>query len=389
MKTLGVFGDLPSARTGMAIVLNNLAKRLTPHFRVIYFGRFGLDKEFAQETTILSGYRYEYVPCQGGVWDRELCVRIIDHYKLDYIFTEDDWFSIGGLVAAGNFWDIPVHLLTPIDSLPIHPMAYDMFSRCDKIYVPNRSYATFNGKKRFGSVTDPIKKRVGEYIKSVYLPHGIDTKEFYPTKVDRENEFTFLWLGRLEQRKAPDVLIKAFEKVSNITDARLYIRTDWQTPIGQKYAKTIQKKNLPVTMDVATDVAHTSMNTIHNMADVFLCTAMAGGFEMGIVESAATENPAIVTDWTFMNDNIIHKKTGLLVPVESYEHPTMGGTASIAKDRMWGKPSVDGLADAMYHMYMNRHETVRMGINAREFVTERFNWDEVAKTLAKEILNND
>ena len=47
MKTLAVFGDTYNASTGFATVLRNLSNELTRYFRVIYFGRFGQEKEFA------------------------------------------------------------------------------------------------------------------------------------------------------------------------------------------------------------------------------------------------------------------------------------------------------------------------------------------------------
>ena len=40
MKTIGIFGDTPTASTGMAVVLTNLAKNMTKYARIIYFGRF-------------------------------------------------------------------------------------------------------------------------------------------------------------------------------------------------------------------------------------------------------------------------------------------------------------------------------------------------------------
>ena len=216
MKTLGILADLPSASTGFAVVCKNLADELSRYFRVIYFGRFGQEREFAEETQLLPDNMFEYVPCQGGVWDRELVVRLLKHYdEVDYVFSEDDWFSAQGLLGACLFWNKPFHFLTPIDSTPVNPMAFnEIFTGCDKLYVPNSSYEIFNGKKRLRlSEVEGVRQRCGETLKSVYLPHGVDSSIFYPKRVPRDDKFTFVWVGRVEERKAPGRAIQAFEKI--------------------------------------------------------------------------------------------------------------------------------------------------------------------------------
>jgi len=387
MKTIGIFSDTFTASTGFAVVCTNLANNLSRDFRVIYFGRFGQDKEFAQQTSIPFDHYFEYVSCEGGVWDRELVVRILKHYdEIDYVFCEDDWFSVQGILGACQFWDKPFHLLTPIDSLPVNPMAFDtIFSGCDKVYMPNRSYEIFNGKTRrnFDS-TDAVRKRQGDLLKAIHLPHGVDTRIFYPRKVDREEEFTFVWIGRIEERKAPGRALLAFEKICDKIDARLFMRTGWNTPLGRRIYNYIIKRNIPVTMDSTADIPHYQMGEIYNKGDVNLCTAKAGGFEMSILEAAATGLPTIVTDWTFMNENVVNGKSGFHVPIEGLCSPPPAHNP-VAKDRMWGNIDIDKLAETMYYCYMNQREVKSMGRWAKDYVKEEYSWEKVAKTLGDEM----
>jgi glycosyltransferase involved in cell wall biosynthesis len=387
VKTLGILADLPTASTGFAVVCKNLAEELSRYFRVIYFGRFGQEREFAPETTIIRDYMFEYVPCQGGVWDREMVVRLLKHYDdVDYVFSEDDWFSAHGMLGACLFWEKPFHLLSPIDSLPISPNAYlEIFTKCDKLYVPNSSYEIFNGRKRIVHPDmENIVYRQGEIFKSVNLPHGVDTGIFYQKKVAREPQFTFVWIGRPEERKAPARVILAFEKVCNKMDARLFIRTDWDTPNGIRLFNYIKRRDIPVTMDNMADVPHSEMCDVYNMGDVFVSTAKAGGCEMSILEAAACRLPSLVTDWTFMNENVVHGKSGFLVPVESKCHPPPYHNP-LGKDRVWGNISIDALAQRMYWCYLNQQEVNHMGRWASEYVKEKYNWTTVANTLAEEI----
>jgi len=388
MKTIAILADKYDASTGFAVVCRNLANELSRWFRVIYFGRYGQDKEFALETTVPRTEMFEYVPTQGGVWDRELVNRILLHYTdIDYVFSEDDWYSAYGLIGACTFHNKPFHFLTPIDSLPIHPRAFiDIFTMCEKLYVPNRSYEKFNGRKRlkFGGVA-PMIERQGPTLKTIHLPHGIDTSIFYPKKVDRDEEFTFMWIGRIEPRKAPGRAILAFEQVCDKMDARMLMRSDWTTPLGHRISQYILKKNLPITMDQMADIPHKDMVDVYNKGDINICTPKAGGFEMSVTEAAACGLPSLVTDWTFMNENVIHGKSGYLIPVESFCNPPPAYNP-LGQDRIWGNMSIDKLAELMYQCYLNQRQVKAMGRWARGYVKDTYDWAKVAETLKSEIL---
>jgi len=391
MKTLAILGDRPTACTGFAVVLNNLANELSKYFRVIYFGRFGQEREFAKETSLIPGHIFEYVPCQGGVWDEQLVVRLLKHYdEIDYVLSEDDWFSAQGMLQASIFCDKPFHLITPIDSLPVSDNAwYNVFTNCDKIYVPNSSYELYNGRKRESHVITEVKERSGDFLKSIYLPHGVDTDLFQPIRVKRNNEFTFLWSGRIEQRKAPGRTLLAFEKICDKVDARIIFRSDWNSPNGERFLQYMLRKNLPVDleqMSAVKDLPHGDMALLYSKADVNLCSSMAGGFEMGVTEAAACQVSSIVTDWTFMNENVVHNKSGWVVPTSGSIYPDMRGRTSGVHNRIWGEISIDALADRMLWCYMNQLEVRRAGIWAREYVKETYHWPTIAKKLKDEIL---
>jgi len=387
MKTIAIFGDLPTASTGMAVVLDNLAQELSRWFRVIYFGRFGQEHDFAQETTILDGKYYEYIPTQGGVWDRELVVRALKHYDdIDYIFCEDDWFSGAGIVGACNFWEKPFHFLTPIDAAPVNPLAFNsVFTHCTKLYVPNSSYKKFDGLSRVGDFLTSL----GPTLKSIYLPHGVRADVFKPMKVPREDRFTFLVIGRPEERKAIGRAVLAFEKIHKHINADLYIRTDWNTQGGRLLQYYIRKKNLSVIMDQMADVPHSEIAKVYNKADVNICPAKAGGFEMSVTEAAACGLISLVTDWTYMNENVVNGKTGFTIPISGLCHPQMFDSTSPAADRLWGNISIDALSEKMYWCYLNRELVRSMGRYARSYVREVYDWKKIAEKLKNEILSDD
>jgi glycosyltransferase involved in cell wall biosynthesis len=385
MLTIGVFGDTYTAATGFATVLRNLSNELSRYFRVIYFGRFGQRDEFSHTATVPHDQIFEYVPTKGGVWDRSLVERIMKHYPIDIVFTEDDFYSVNGILSACVFNNVPFHFHTPIDSLPVHNYAFDkVFTYCDKIYIPNSSYKLFDGRDRLNfQMTVNIRERQGDKLKAVHLPHGVDAETFRYKKIDRDDEFTFMWLGRPEQRKNPLSILNAFKKIHKKMDARLFMRSDWTTPNGINLWEYIERKDLPITLDQMADIPHGGMADVYNQGDVHICTAMAGGFEMSTIEAAACQLPTLVTDAPYMNENVVDGKTGFKIPISGYVHPKEGN--DLGKTRLWGNIDIDSLADRMYWCYLNQSDVRMMGRLARNYVIDNYNWRDIAYKLKEEL----
>lgn len=373
MKTIGIFGDHPTMPTGMGVVCHNLALALSHHpIRVIFFGRFGCASGFSKQPVIHDHViEYELVQCEGGVWRPRTVIKAVEHYEIDYIFSEDDFFSAAGLVRASKKTGIPLHFLTPIDSLPIHPMAHKIFKECSKVYTPNSSY-----KK--------IKN-------GVYLPHGVNTNIFYPMEIERDpNIFTFLWIGRDEPRKALGRFILAFDKVARKVECQAIVHSDWRATLAKRTARWLRyKRDMPIILSQMEAGSQDEVRKIINAADVLVCTSKAGGFEMSITEAMACGLPTLVTDWTFMNEAIRNYDNGFRIPVVD----TCGDTVTLYNGKRWGVPlgrkwgniSINALADAMRFCVDNPEEVKHMGRRAMQYTNKYYNWIRIGTKLFMEI----
>lgn len=376
-EVVGVFADRPDMPTGMAIVCRNLALGLSRYpVRVIYFGRFGCETGFSKQTVVHDDVlNFDYVPCEGGVWKPRTVIEAVEYYGVDHIFSEDDFFSAGGLLRASLKTNKSLHLLTPIDSLPIHPRAYGIFRQCKKVYVPNRSYKLIKN--------------------GVYLPHGCDTNTFHPENHNHnENHtFTFLWIGRDEPRKALGRAIMALEKIYKKVDCLLIVHSDWRADMAKRTARYLRyKRDLPVIMSQMEGGSQSKLREIYNSADVFLCTSKAGGFEMGITEAMACGKPAVITDWTFMQEIVNSYVDGFLIPTssvcEDWVDIGSGKRWGIPLGRQWGNISINALADSMRFLVGNPDFAKEMGKKASEKIKKKYNWDEIAGKLYKEIVRS-
>lgn len=372
VTTIGMFLDMPMASTGMAVVGHNTARQFCKKskVRVIYFGRFGYNGSGISPQSEHKLYKgYEYVPTEGGVWKEKTVREAIDMYKLDIVFSEDDWFSAEGLVDAVTKSDVPFHFLTPIDSLPIHKDAFKIFEKCTKVYVPNSAYELIpNG---------------------IYLPHGVNPLMFQPLTKKQKRifpKFTFLWIGRNEERKVMGRAILAFKKIYDKAPCQMVIRSDWKTEWGHKTATYLVKhKELPIIRDQMMNIEHGYLQQIYANCDVLVITSAAGGFELQSVEAMASGLPVLCTDFTFMNEQIIDGKNGFLIPVSEIEYAYGDPSDERSRGRLWGKISIDALAKKMLWCLQNQEKVKVMGNWARKYVVENYSWAKMGDKLYKEM----
>lgn len=363
---VGIFGDIWTACTGFSIVCGNLARQLGYHkdLEVYYFGRFGCEKDFVKEPENI--HNFLGVRCEGGVWKRETCVRIINEYKLDLVFTEDDWFSIEGIQETTGFWGKPFFWLSPVDSLPVRLEGLHRMRKADQVFVPSRGAQTYLH---------------GNNINAVYLPHGV-TRDFRPIKVDNKpDHFTFIWVGRDSKRKCLGRVVMAFENlVNNGVKCYLLVRADWTVPQAKRTHNYIVRKNLPVIMEQMEDIPHKELVKTYNRGDCFICSAKAGGFEMGVIEAQACGLPVLVTDHTFMNEQVVDGKNGFLVHLDRkkpYLKSEHGG--------IWGNISIKDLTDKIM-FYVDHPEIAKVHGNwGMVWVNQTYKWKTVGDILYEQI----
>jgi len=349
---IGVFADRPeTACTGFSIVCSNIALELAKKGHVVYyFGRFGQEKGFSKFPDPTWTYPYFYIPCEGGVWKERTVVNILKHYKVDCVFTEDDWFSLEGLYRGVKRHNLPFFALIPIDGLPLKPETYRELKKYTAVFTPNSSYK--------------VLRQHG--VNAYYLPHGSRPEIFKPLK--KPKTFTFLWIGRDEPRKALGRFLIACSYVLMKTDANVFIHSDWKTPQGKRTKLFLEKifgyylAKRRIILSQMRNMMHRNMTYIYNMGHVFVCTAKGGGFEMGITESACCEVPSLVNNWHFMNENVIHEKTGWLIPWSNLEEDWMG------HGRVWASIDVEELAKRMVWCYYNQDKVKKAGVEARKLV---------------------
>jgi GT2 family glycosyltransferase len=209
------------------------------------------------------------------------------------------------------------------------------------------------------------------------VPNAVDITK-YNRSVDKYplsglRSFNFLSMFHFGDRKAPEVLLRAFaEEFRDSDDVTLTIHSLSMLWALQQQNKTLQEYVLEVTGGVTHAPIFVTSNYIrdeiipHFMRnfDINVLASRAEGFGNSIIESAALGIPSIVTGYSgvldFVTDEtgwkIDYKLVDIPLQILSYFKNYIGGR--------WAEPSVDHLKQLMRHAYNNRDEVRQKGEKA-------------------------
>lgn len=357
--------------------------------------------------------------CNDGYGDPFLIRSIIDAEKPDAIlhFTDPrfwDWlYSMEHEIRR----QIPLMYLNIWDCIPDPYWNKEAYSSCDLLMAISKQTYGINHRilNRFeGSVQD---NRI------TYVPHGIDTKMFYPiTEGDKsweplkneikkirgnnENKFVVFWNNRNIHRKHPGDVVLAYRHMCELIDKNggnaagdclLLMHTQPIDPNGTDLTAVVNELCNEYNVLFSDKVLPgEALNVMYNVADVTLNMTSNEGFGLSTAESLAAGTPIVVNVTGGMQDQcgFINPETGqYFTPQEYIEVQTLHRKEdwSTLQHGEWVKPvwpsniSLQGsvptpyifddradfreIGQALYEWYItSREERVSAGMKGVEYI---------------------
>ncbi|WP_337967379.1 glycosyltransferase family 4 protein [uncultured Flavobacterium sp.] len=184
-----------------------------------------------------------------------------------------------------------------------------------------------------------------------------------------ENDFVFVFVGRLVKDKGINELINAFSKFQyNYKNAKLLLVGPFEDdldPLDVETVKTIKESENIISVGFQIDV-----RPYYAMADALIFPSYREGFPNVVMQAGAMGLPSIVTDINGCNEIIIENENGMIIPVKD----------SVA------------IYDAMEKMLTDKEFSNSLRINARLSIISRYEqqlvWDAILseyKSLEKNV----
>jgi len=242
----------------------------------------------------------------------------------------------------------------------------------DEIWVPSQ----FN-KETFSA--SGVKRPIH------VMPLGVDINYFHPFIKSRriEDRFTFMSVFEWGERKAPEVLLQAYNQEFSSSDDVLLllkvINTDPAVNIERHVeAMRLRADRAPVVVVLNQNIPSYQMGSLYCSSDCFVLPTRGEGWGMPTLEAMACGLPTISTHWSAQTE-FFNQDVGY--PVDIKRLIPAVAKCPYYEGFEWADPDVDHLASLMRHVYENRREARAKGLRASIWARENWTWLDAARRI--------
>lgn len=192
------------------------------------------------------------------------------------------------------------------------------------------------------------------------IPNGIHLDDFttlpladdFRTTVNLHDAPTVLFMGRLQERKGVDVLVKAF-KLANVENSRLLIVGPDEGMLEPVQALAESDRRIVITGYLGGEERLKALSA----GDIFALPAVGEGLSMAVLEAMGVGMPVILSQGCNMTDVEPHG-AGYVVDI-----------------------SPEAIAEKLRLLLTNAELRQQMGHASRQLIAQKYTWDKVALQL--------
>jgi len=241
----------------------------------------------------------------------------------------------------------------------------------DEVWVP----ASFNVETfRASGVEVPIQ----------VMPLGIDIDYYNPNIAGYRPSERFVFLSVFEwgERKAPEILLRAFtEEFGRRDDAMLLLsitNRDATVDVEAQIAAMELPPGAPVVVMQNAHLPAYQMGSLYRSADCFVLPSRGEGWGMPVLEAMACGMPVISTNWSGPAD-FLTESTGYPLNVRAMIDAE--ARCVYYQGFQWADPDIDHLKALMRQVYENPEEARARGAKAAAAVAAKYTWKHCAQRI--------
>jgi len=231
----------------------------------------------------------------------------------------------------------------------------------------------------------------GVHVPVHVMPLGVNFDYFNPRirGFRPSPRYTFLSVFEWGERKAPEILLRAYHRAFDCDDEVLLLLKIRNTDPGVNVRRQIQALNLPeqgppVAILHNQDFPVHQLGALYRSADCFVLPTRGEGWGLPILEAMACGLPVVATDWSaqteFMNeDNTYPLHVKKLIPAKA-KCPYYEGFR-------WAQPDEEHLVYLLRYVYEHREEAADKGARASKDAETRWTWRHAAERIRERLLD--
>jgi hypothetical protein len=324
-------------------------------------------------------------------------VRLAYVFGTDWMDTKRDTACIAEMRRRRKDLDLPQVLYAPgelfIKNSGAYRIGYTMLevdglpedwvylcNKMDEVWVPSQfNVETFKAS----GVTRPIH----------IIPQGINPHYYNPNiqGYRASSRFTFLSVFAWGERKAPEVMLKAYAKAFSSHDNVLLVlkvfnhdlRVDVRAQIA---ALNLPDNGAPVALIYNQELPTAQMGSLYRSADCFVLPTRGEGWGLPILEAMACGLPVIATNWGAPPTAFMKKEISF--PVDYHMIPAIA-KCPYYEGYKWAEPDLDHMAEQMRYVYDHQEEAQEVGRRASVEALSHWTWRQAALKIKARLLAID
>jgi glycosyltransferase involved in cell wall biosynthesis len=271
------------------------------------------------------------------------------------------------------------------DRLPVGWL--DACQAMDEVWVPSQ----FNRDVFAAEGVDEQKLKV--------LPEGVHAEIFRPDveplNIPHRRGFNFLSIFEWTQRKAPELLLRAYlaefkadEDVTLII--KTYARPDPRAEILPRLVNFVEREmglpleKAPAIILLPGFMRNEDIPRLYRAADAFVLPSRGEGWGRPYMEALASECPVIASRWSGQTD-FLHDRNSYLIDCRVVPAPA-NIDVELYAGHCWAEPDFDQLRHLMRHVFTHREEAKSLALQGRREMVERWDWNVIIEQWVKEFL---
>lgn len=247
-------------------------------------------------------------------------------------------------------------------------MATDWITCACATHIIPEGQGVLNDLKNYGVCRKPMRVLGYGNVK------GVDMEHFNPARFTdvkkNENEFRFIFVGRIVGDKGINELVDAFSRLNKeYPTTKLVLVGNYEANLDPVNPVTLKEIESNLCIDACGPKYGDDLLVEYMKSDCFVMPSYREGFPNTVLEAGAMGLPSVVTDINGSREIIIHGENGFIIPSKN----------------------ADALYEAMKQILLDTTNREKMAANARPLIDSRFEKSFVQGCLInyyEEILNN-